>query len=215
MSSRTIQVTPAIDDYIHAVSLREPDVLRAPARGDREASNARACRSRPEQGQFMALLVRLIGAQADARGRHLHRLQRARVALAPARGRPARRLRRERGMDRDRRGATGSEAGVAGKIELRLAPALDTLPRCSRPRGARSTSPSSTPTRRTTTPTTSVRCSCVRPGGLIADRQRAVERRRRRSQTRRSRHARDRCAEPQAACRCSASISACCRWATD
>ena len=54
------------------------------------------------------------------------------------------------------------QAGVAHKIELRLAPALRDARRAARRRRGRrsTTSPSSTPTRPATTPTTSAACSC-------------------------------------------------------
>ena len=61
------------------------------------------------------------------RGRHVHRLLGAVHRPRPRRRRPAAVLRRVRGVDGDRRGARGSAAGVADRIELRIAPGADTL----------------------------------------------------------------------------------------
>ena len=62
MSSRTIVMTDALNDYVHAHSLREPDVLRALR--EETAKHPRAVMQiSPEQGQFMALLAKLIGAK--------------------------------------------------------------------------------------------------------------------------------------------------------
>jgi predicted O-methyltransferase YrrM len=62
MALRTISLTDALYDYMLDVSLREPDVLRQLR--EETARHARArCQISPEQGQFMALLVKLIGAK--------------------------------------------------------------------------------------------------------------------------------------------------------
>ena len=58
-----------------------------------------------------------------------------------------------------------AEAGVAERIELRLAPAAETL--AALPRSRPSTSPSWTPTRRAIPPTTRSSSSRLRPGGLV------------------------------------------------
>ena len=72
--------------------------IRRRARCARRRARIRtpACRSAPEQGQFMALLVRLIGARRTHRDRRLHRLQRAGGRARAARRRPPARLRHQR-----------------------------------------------------------------------------------------------------------------------
>ena len=74
-----------------------------------------ACRSAPEQGQFMALLVKLIGARRTHRDRRLHRLQRARGGAGAARRRPAARLRHQRRVHARSAGRSGQQAGVAAQ----------------------------------------------------------------------------------------------------
>ena len=78
-------------------------------------------------------------------------------------------LRRQRGVHRDRARASGSEAGVEQKIDLRLAPAPKRSTRCSPTAGAAaSTSPSSTPTRTNYDAYYERVLKLLRPGGLIA-----------------------------------------------
>ena len=67
-----------------AVSLREPPVLRRLREFTQRRPHA-GMQISPEQGQFMALLVEMIGAKRAHRGRHLHRLQRALRGARPAR----------------------------------------------------------------------------------------------------------------------------------
>jgi caffeoyl-CoA O-methyltransferase len=125
MSSRTIAVTDALYDYLLQVSLREPPVLRRLREFTRRRPHANMQIS-PEQGQFMALLVEMIGAKRAIEVGTFTGYSSISVALAlPPRGRLiccdvsedyttiARRFWRE--------------AGVEHKIELRLAPAKKTL----------------------------------------------------------------------------------------
>jgi predicted O-methyltransferase YrrM len=62
MSSRTLNLTEALVDYIHGHSLREPEALRALREETAPLAMARMQIS-PEQGQLMALLVKLLGAR--------------------------------------------------------------------------------------------------------------------------------------------------------
>ena len=63
MSTKTLAITDALHDYILRVSLREPDVLvRLREKTMRVLPNAN-WRIAPDEGQFLALLVRLIGAR--------------------------------------------------------------------------------------------------------------------------------------------------------
>ena len=82
----------------------------------------------PEQGTFMTMLARMIGAQARRRGRHLHRLL---VAVHRARSaRPTGTLlccdvsEEWTAIARD---ATGRRPASTDQIELRIAPGVETL----------------------------------------------------------------------------------------
>lgn len=134
MSSRTIQVTEAIDSYIHAVSLREPDVLRR-LRAETAPIRFAGMQISPEQGQFMALLVRLIGARRTLEVGTFTGYSALAVALAlPADGQVVACDISKEWTSIGRR--YWQEAGVAGKIDLRLAPALETLDRLIREHAA-------------------------------------------------------------------------------
>ena len=125
MSARTLTLTDTLHAYLLEHSLREPAVL-ARLR-ERTAGLPRAgMQISPEQGQFMALLVRLLGARQCLEVGTFTGYSSTAVALAlPADGRIL-------CMDvsaeyTEHARAAWREAGVADKIELRLAPALDTL----------------------------------------------------------------------------------------
>jgi caffeoyl-CoA O-methyltransferase len=62
MSNRSITLTDPIYQYMNDVSLREAPVLRA-LREETAALTQRSMQIAPEQGQFMALLVRLLRAR--------------------------------------------------------------------------------------------------------------------------------------------------------
>ena len=62
MSTRTISLDDRLYHYLQAVSLREPDVL-VRLRAETARLAAAGMQISPEQGQFMALLVRLTGAR--------------------------------------------------------------------------------------------------------------------------------------------------------
>jgi len=62
MSNKTLPLNNFLYEYILSVSLREPEVLaRLRAETLQEAMSVML--SAPEQGQFMALLVQLLGAR--------------------------------------------------------------------------------------------------------------------------------------------------------
>ena len=61
MSNKTIEVDPGLYEYILSVSLREAPVLRR-LREATAAMPEHNMQISPEQGQFMALLVKLMGA---------------------------------------------------------------------------------------------------------------------------------------------------------
>jgi caffeoyl-CoA O-methyltransferase len=125
MSRRSIQVTEKLADYIRTVSLREPDVLRR-LREETATMRGAGMQISPEQGQFMALLARLIGTERYLEVGTFTGYSALVMALAlPAKGRVV-------ACDvSEEWTAVGQrywrEAGVARKINLRLAPALQTL----------------------------------------------------------------------------------------
>jgi predicted O-methyltransferase YrrM len=129
MSNRTIQVTDALYDYILSVSSREPEVL---ARLRRETAERTGDRFRmqisPEQGQFMWLLARMLGARKTLEVGVFTGYSSLVVALAlPDDGRIVACDVSEEWTSIARR--YWQEAGVAHKIDLTLAPALETLDR--------------------------------------------------------------------------------------
>jgi predicted O-methyltransferase YrrM len=62
MSAGTIQLTPALRDYLVKVSVREPDVLTR-LRTETQAMPQANMQISEEQGQLMALLVQLVGVK--------------------------------------------------------------------------------------------------------------------------------------------------------
>ncbi len=126
MTARTIQLTDRLYDYLLRVSLRELPVQRRLRDETAALGSAADMQIGPEQGQLMALLVRLMGARAALEVGTFTGYSALAIALAlPADGRLvacdvsaewtaiARRY--------------WAEAGVADRIDLRLAPALETL----------------------------------------------------------------------------------------
>lgn len=63
MSNRTIQVDDRLYDYLLANSLREADILRQLREETAKLGRIKQMQISPEQGQFMALLAELTGAQ--------------------------------------------------------------------------------------------------------------------------------------------------------
>jgi caffeoyl-CoA O-methyltransferase len=125
MSSRTIQVTPALDRYIQTVGVREPDVLRR-LREETAPMRLSAMQISPEQGGFMALLARLIGARRYLEIGTFTGYSALAVALAlPADGRIVACDINAEWTAIGRR--YWREAGVEHKVDLRLAPAIETL----------------------------------------------------------------------------------------
>jgi len=125
MSNRPIRLTDALHDYLLDVSLRESDVqkrLRA------ETSGIRGARMQisPEQGQFMGLLIELIGARRTIEVGTYTGYSALSVALAlPENGKVVACDISEEWTSVGRR--YWKEAGVEHKIDLRLAPATETL----------------------------------------------------------------------------------------
>ena len=131
MAGRRTEVDDRLHDYILANSLREPEVLRR-LREETAGLPHAGMQIGPEQGQFMALLVELIGARRTLEIGTFTGYSALAVALAlPADGRVVACDVSEEYTDVARRYWT--EAGVADKIELHLAPALETLDRLLAP----------------------------------------------------------------------------------
>jgi predicted O-methyltransferase YrrM len=127
MSSRTLQMTDRLYDYLLAASLREPRLL-AELRAETAKLPMAGMQISPEQGQFMALLVETIGARRTVEVGTFTGYSALCVALAlPAGGKVIACDISEEYTAVGRRYWT--RAGVADKIDLRLAPALDTLGR--------------------------------------------------------------------------------------
>ena len=125
MTKRSISLTDSLYDYLLSVSLREPDRLRRLREETAADPNARM-QIAPEQGQFMALLVRLMGARRCLEVGVFTGYSSLAIALAlPGDGRIVACDVSEEWTGVARRHWT--EAGVAHKVDQRLAPALDTL----------------------------------------------------------------------------------------
>ena len=125
MSTRSIVLTDALYDYLLAVSLRETRLQRR-LREETAANPMSRMQISPEQGQFMALLARLTGARRCIEVGVFTGYSSLAVALAlPDDGRIVACDVSEEWTAVARR--YWAEAGVAHKVELRLAPALETL----------------------------------------------------------------------------------------
>lgn len=125
MSNRTIGLSDELYGYLLSVSLREPEVL-AELRRETMAMAQRSMQIAPEQGQFMALLVRLMGAARILEVGTFTGYSALAMALAlPADGRIL-------ALDVSEAWTSVAlhywqRAGVASRIDLRLGPALQTL----------------------------------------------------------------------------------------
>jgi predicted O-methyltransferase YrrM len=125
MSNRTIGLEPALYDYLLSASLREHPALER-LRAETAAHPKVNMQIAPEQGQLMALLARLIGAKRCIEVGVFTGYSSLAVALAlPPTGRIIACDISEEYTAVARR--YWEEAGVAGRIELRIAPALATL----------------------------------------------------------------------------------------
>lgn len=125
MSPRSIELTERLYKYLLDHSLREPPIL-ARLRAETETMALARMQIGPEQGQFMALLVELIGARRTLEVGTFTGYSALAVALAlPADGHVIACDISEEFTAVGRR--YWAEAGVAGKIDLRLGPAVETL----------------------------------------------------------------------------------------
>ncbi len=127
MSSRTLCLTESLYQYMLNTSLRQPDLLKR-LREETAKDPMAEMQISPEQGQFMSLLVRLIGATRTLEVGVFTGYSSLCVAMAlPREGRLIACDVSQRWTDVARR--YWKEAGVDSIVELHLAPALETLDR--------------------------------------------------------------------------------------
>jgi caffeoyl-CoA O-methyltransferase len=125
MSRVYTQISDPMADYIRNVSLREPEALRR-QRLDTDDHPQASMQISPEQGQFLHLMTRLVGARNVLEVGVFMGYSSSWIALAlPPGGKVIACDVSEEYTTRARR--TWREVGVEDKIELRLAPALGTL----------------------------------------------------------------------------------------
>ena len=125
MTTKTITLTESLHHYLLSVSLREPPIL-ARLREETAGYLYAIMQIAPEQGQFMALLVQLMEAQRCIELGVFTGYSALCVALAlPPQGRLIACDVNKEWTDIAQR--YWQEAKVDNRIELRLAPALETL----------------------------------------------------------------------------------------
>jgi len=125
MTNRTLSLDDSLYHYLLDVSLRETPLLKRLRDETAQLANAQ-WQIAPEQGQFMALLVQLTGARRILEVGTFTGY--SALCMAQAMGEEGRMICCDIPGDYN---ATAErywrEAGLAGRIEQRLAPALDTL----------------------------------------------------------------------------------------
>jgi predicted O-methyltransferase YrrM len=125
MSTKTITLTESLHHYLLSISLREPPILTR-LREETAQHPLANMQIASEQGQFMALLVRLMGVKKYLELGVFTGYSALSVALAlPPDGKLIACDVNEEWTSMARR--YWQEAGVAHKIALRIAPALETL----------------------------------------------------------------------------------------
>lgn len=125
MTKQTLGLEQSLYDYLLSVSLREADILTQ-LRQETAQMPRSIMQISPEQGQFMALLIKLIGAKKTLEIGVFTGYSSLVVALAlPADGKIVACDVSEEYTSVARR--YWQDAGVADKIDLHIAPALETL----------------------------------------------------------------------------------------
>jgi len=125
MSNKTICITEELYEYMLSVSLREPAILRE-LRLETAMDEKANMQISPEQGQFMALLVKLLGAKYTLDIGVFTGYSSLCIGLAlPRDGQVIACDINRKWTDIAKR--YWQKAGVADRIKLRLAPALETL----------------------------------------------------------------------------------------
>jgi predicted O-methyltransferase YrrM len=166
MSNQTLNLDDRLYRYLVNHSVREPEVLVALRRETAQHPMAQM-QIAPEQGQFMALLVQLLGVKKALEVGVFTGYSALRVALAmPPEGRLVACDISEEYTAIARR--YWDQAGVAGKIDLRLAPATETLDHLIAAGEANSFDFAFIDADKSRYPTYYEQClQLVRPGGLI------------------------------------------------
>jgi len=125
MSRIHTQLTDALSDYVRSVTVREPEPLRRLREGTEDHPHA-SMQTSPEQGQFLNVLARIGGAKNTLEVGVFMGYSSTWVAMAlPSGGKIIACDVSEEYTARARQ--TWREAGVESKIDLRMAPALQTL----------------------------------------------------------------------------------------
>ena len=125
MSNKSINLTDTLHQYLLDSSLREPGILKSLRQETAQLPTANM-QIAPEQGQFMALLVRLIGAKNTIEVGVYTGYSALAVAMAlPGNGQILACDISEEYTSVARR--YWQQAGVSKKINLQLAPAIETL----------------------------------------------------------------------------------------
>lgn len=125
MSTRSIGLDDSLYNYLLSVSLREPELF-ARLRRETESMPEAGMQISPEQGQFMQLLVKLIGARNTLEiGTFTGYSALAVASVLPEDGKLV-------ACDISKSFTSigrpyWEEAGVAAKIDLRIGPAVDSL----------------------------------------------------------------------------------------
>ena len=127
MARKTLGLDDRLANYLRSVSVREPEILQQ-LRRETATHPMGQMQIAPEQGQFMALLVQLMGAKKTLEVGVFTGYSSLAVALAlPEDGQIIACDVSEEYTAIARR--YWEKAGVAHKIDLRIAPALETLDR--------------------------------------------------------------------------------------
>jgi len=125
MSNKTIYLNDVLYEYLIGTSLREPEVLRELREETRPMPEA-DCQISPEQGQFMALLLKVMGARRVLEVGTFTGYSSTAMALAlPEGGKIVTCDRSKEWTDIARR--YWEKAGVEGRIELSLGEAEESL----------------------------------------------------------------------------------------
>jgi len=127
LANHTLGLDAGLDAYVQQIGVREPAILQA-LRAATELEELSIMRSAPEQGQLMAMLIRLIGARRILEVGTYTGYASLWMALAmPTDGKIISCDLSEAWTNVGRR--FWEQAGVSDRIDLRLAPALETLDR--------------------------------------------------------------------------------------
>jgi O-methyltransferase len=125
MSSRALPLTDALLEYVRSAGVREHPVL-AELREETQRMPQASMQIAPEQGEFMALLVRLTDARAVLEIGTFTGYSSTAMALAlPPEGRLVCLDVSREWTDRARR--AWADAGVDDRVELRIGPAVESL----------------------------------------------------------------------------------------